>query len=57
VSRLFLLTPEARSDLREILLDIAEDSPETAERIRSEFFEGLKALGRTPAFGTTTMSS
>jgi hypothetical protein len=27
VKRLFVLTPEARNDLKEILLDIAEDSP------------------------------
>ena len=32
MKRLFALTPEARNDLREILLDIAEDSPDTAER-------------------------
>jgi len=37
VKRLFVLTPEAKSDLKEIFLDIAEDSPDTAERIRSEF--------------------
>jgi plasmid stabilization system protein ParE len=37
VKRLFVLTPEAKKDLQEILLDIAEDSPETAERLRGEF--------------------
>ena len=31
----FLLTPEAKSDLSEILLDISEDSPDIAERLRS----------------------
>ena len=30
MKRRFLLTPEARNDLRDILLDIAEDSPITA---------------------------
>lgn len=30
----FLLTPEAKSDLRETLPDIAEDNPNTAERLR-----------------------
>jgi plasmid stabilization system protein ParE len=36
VKRLFILTQEARNDLKEILLDIAEDSPATAERLRSQ---------------------
>ena len=43
MKRLFALTPEAKSDLKEILLDIAEDSPATAERLRTEFYEGLQA--------------
>ena len=51
MKRLFLLTPEAKSDLKEIFLDIAEDSPDTAERLRSEFHEGLQALGRSPGSG------
>ena len=29
--RSFVLTPEAKRDLKEILLDIAEDNPEAAE--------------------------
>lgn len=37
--------------MKEILLDIAEDSPDTAERLRSEFYEGLQALGRSPGIG------
>jgi plasmid stabilization system protein ParE len=41
VNGLFVLTPEAAADLREILLDIAEDSSDTAERLRVEFFRGL----------------
>jgi plasmid stabilization system protein ParE len=51
VKRSFVLTPEARSDLKEILLDIAEDSPDTAERLRSEFYEVLQVLGRSPGIG------
>ena len=49
--RLFVLTPEAKNDLKEIFLDIAEDSPDTAERLRLEFYEGLQALGRSPGIG------
>jgi plasmid stabilization system protein ParE len=51
VTRLFALTPEARNDLREILLDIAEDNPDAAERLRSEFYERLQSLGRSPGIG------
>ena len=51
MTRLFVLTPEARNDIKEILLDIAEDSPDTAERLRSEFYEGLQRLGRSPGIG------
>ena len=47
----FSLTPEAKSDLREILLDIAEDSPEAAETIRSGFYDEMKTLGRNPGIG------
>jgi plasmid stabilization system protein ParE len=47
----FRLTPEARTDLREILLDIATDSPDTAERLRSEFFEALQLLAHAPGIG------
>ena len=51
MKRLFVLTPEAKRDLQDVLLDIAEDSPDTAERLRSEFHEGLRALGRSPGIG------
>lgn len=51
MKRSFLLTPEARADLRDILLDIAEDSPDAAERLRSEFYESLNALGRSSGIG------
>ena len=51
MKRPFVLTPEAKNDLKEILLDTAEDSPDTAERLRSEFYEGLQSLGRSPGIG------
>jgi len=51
VKRLFVLTREARNDLKDILLDIAEDNPDTAERLRAEFYEGLQSLGRSPGIG------
>jgi plasmid stabilization system protein ParE len=51
VKRRFLLTPEAKADLREILLDVADDSPETAERLRSEIHEAFKRLGQSPGIG------
>jgi plasmid stabilization system protein ParE len=49
--RPFVLTPEARSDLKEIFSDLSEDSPTTAERLRSELYEALKRLGRSPGIG------
>jgi plasmid stabilization system protein ParE len=51
VKKLFVLTPEAALDLREILLDIAVDSPDTAERLRAEFYEAFERLGRSPGIG------
>jgi antitoxin ParD1/3/4/toxin ParE1/3/4 len=51
VKRSFFLTPEAKNDLREILLDIAEDNPDAAERVRSEFYEGLNRLGQSAGIG------
>lgn len=47
----FLLTPEAKADLREILLDIAEDNPDTAERLRSEIYDGFMRLSESPGIG------
>jgi plasmid stabilization system protein ParE len=47
----FVLTPEATADLREILLDIAEDSADAAERLRSEFYETFQRLSQSPATG------
>jgi plasmid stabilization system protein ParE len=51
VKRRFRLTPEAKADLREILLEIAEDSPDTAERLRSEAYEAFQQLGGSPGIG------
>ena len=51
MKRRFLFTPEAKSDIREILLDVAEDSPETAERLRSEISYAFQRLGRSPGIG------
>jgi plasmid stabilization system protein ParE len=33
------------------LLDVVEDSPDIAERLRSEFYEGLQQLARSPGIG------
>ena len=51
MKRRFRLTLEAKADLREILLGVAEDSPDAAERLRTSFYEGLQRLGRTPGIG------
>jgi len=51
VRRRFVLTPEANSDLREILLDIAEENPAAAERLRMEIYETLHHLGKSPGMG------
>jgi plasmid stabilization system protein ParE len=42
---------EARADLREILLGIATESPDTAERLRSEFYGALRRLAQAPGIG------
>jgi plasmid stabilization system protein ParE len=47
----FVITPQARRDLKEILLDIAEDSVDTAERLRAEFYAALRKLARSPGIG------
>ena len=51
MKRRFVLTPDAKADLRDILLDIAEDSPDVAERIRSEIYESFQRLGQSPGIG------
>jgi len=49
--RRFVVTPDAKADLRDILFNIAEDSPDAAERLRSEIYEAFQRLGRSPAIG------
>lgn len=51
MKRGFALTPEAISDLREILLDIAGESPAAAERLRMEIYKALHRLGQSPGMG------
>ena len=51
MKRRFVVTPEAKADLRDILLDIADDSPGTAERLRYELQEALQRLGQSPGIG------
>jgi plasmid stabilization system protein ParE len=51
VTRRFRLTPEAKSDLSEILLDIAENNPAAAERVGSEIYQAFQRLSRSPGIG------
>lgn len=51
MKRRFLLTPEAKSDLREILLDIAEDNSDISERLRLEIYDAFQRLGKNPGIG------
>lgn len=44
----FVVTPEAKASLRDILSDFAEDSPEAAHRLRLRLYEGFQLLGRSP---------
>lgn len=46
-----LFTPQAREDLREILLDVADDSPAAAYRLRAEFQDRLGTLASAPGIG------
>ncbi len=36
MKRLFVLTPDAKNDLKDILLNVAEDDPDAAERLRTK---------------------
>ena len=38
----------ARNDLSDVFPDIAEDSPDAAQRLRVEFEEAIQALSRSP---------
>ena len=49
--RPFVLTPEAKDDLRQILGDIADDSPKTADRLGSELYDKLCLSARSPGIG------
>ncbi len=51
MTRRFRLTREASADLREILLGIAAANPAAAERLRSEFYQALQGLARSPGIG------
>jgi plasmid stabilization system protein ParE len=51
VTRRFVLTPDARNDLAEILGEVADDSADAAEKLREEFLEAFRTLGRTPGIG------
>ena len=51
MKRNFVLTPSARDDLREILHDLAEDSPDAAHHLRERFYDGFLTLGRSPGIG------
>lgn len=56
MKRRFRLTREASADLREILLDIATDSPDAAEGLRSEFYGRCNAWLKRLDSGIITRS-
>ena len=41
----------ARTDLRDLPLDLSEDSPDAAQSLRERLFDGFQTLGRTPGIG------
>jgi plasmid stabilization system protein ParE len=51
--RRFVLSQEARHDLREIKNYIAMDSIASARRIIAEFRQAFRELGKTPGMGHT----
>lgn len=51
MTNFFVLTPTAKNDLRDILLDLAEDSPDAAHNLRERFYDGFSTLGRSPGIG------
>ena len=51
MKRPFVLTSEAKIDLKDIFLDMTEDSPKTAERRRTELYDALVSLGQSPGIG------
>jgi plasmid stabilization system protein ParE len=51
--RRFVLSKEARRDLREIKNYVAEDSVASARRVLAEFRHAFLQLGKTPGMGHT----
>ena len=49
----YILSQEARNDLREIKNYIAEDSIEAAQRLINEFRQAFRTLSKTPGIGHT----
>ena len=47
----FVLTPTAKVDLRDILLDLAEDSLDAAHSLHGRLHDGFQTLGRSPGIG------
>ncbi len=47
----FVLTPQAQADLLEIWNYIAEDSPESADRVLERLYAAFTRLAETPAMG------
>ncbi|MBU2501651.1 type II toxin-antitoxin system RelE/ParE family toxin [bacterium] len=47
----YYLVPQARTDLREILNYIAEDSIDAADRVLDRFLEVFELLAENPAMG------
>lgn len=47
----FVLTPTAKADLRVILEDLAQDSPEAALTLYQRFYDGFRTLARSPGIG------
>jgi len=46
VKKLFVLTPAAKKDIRDMLLDLSEDSPDAAHSYRERLYDGFQTLGR-----------
>lgn len=49
--RRFRLSPEARNDLFDIWAYIAEDSIDSADRVREEFYQAFTKLAEFPGLG------
>ena len=51
MKRSFVLSGEARIDVKEILGDIADDKPDTADRLKSDLFLNFSVLAQSPGIG------